>query len=533
MTGIFRASAIYRAGACVCGRAFGAFARAWRASRIRAAFDAVARVYQASGLKRFLDRAFGRPSSAFDSFYARLLGALGRVTLAIGRAYAHSIIYRAGIAIGRKIKPVWDASLLCRAISRAGMKGLLIIAMAMYLPLDYAARIYVGGIAASLWDEVFLVFAFLFVVFRRRDGRVALRVRATPLDTPILLFFSVFLMLTLINSPNMAVGIEGFRAVCQFCLWFFIATRLFETEKDLMLFAGAFAVMLTAVSLHGIYQYIIGAPIPSNWLTQTEMGVRTRVFSISGSPNIMGSLMILAFGATAGFIWHFKRPAARLIAAIAAGCACLGCLFTFSRGAWLGLGVAALLFLIMASRRLIPLLVAVAAGAAALVPSVANRISFLFTSDFTRASDLGGRGLRWEVGSELFQAHPWIGFGLGRFGGAVAANHQDIEGMTYFYLDNYYLKTLVEGGVIGLAAISLVFLVFLWQALKISYAARNKLGAPVLQGLACGVLGVLVHCFTENVLEVPYMNAYVFIVMAAVMAFGLFYTHTTSKTRRF
>ena len=40
----------------------------------------------------------------------------------------------------------------------------------------------------------------------------------------------------------------------------------------------------------------------------------------------------------------------------------------------------------------------------------------------------------------------------------------------------------------------------------------------------------MVHCFTENVLEVPYMNAYLFIMMAVVMAFGLFYSRGKSQS---
>ena len=46
-----------------------------------------------------------------------------------------------------------------------------------------------------------------------------------------------------------------------------------------------------------------------------------------------------------------------------------------------------------------------------------------------------------------------MGFGLGRFGGAVAMQNQVIEEsetFSYFYMDNYYLKTLVEMGYIGL-----------------------------------------------------------------------------------
>jgi hypothetical protein len=53
------------------------------------------------------------------------------------------------------------------------------------------------------------------------------------------------------------------------------------------------------VSLHGIYQYIIDVDVPSSWTTVTEMGVRTRVFSILNSPNIMVCFMVMTAPLTA------------------------------------------------------------------------------------------------------------------------------------------------------------------------------------------------------------------------------------------
>jgi hypothetical protein len=66
-------------------------------------------------------------------------------------------------------------------------------------------------------------------------------------------------------------------------------TRLIEEENDVYAFVFPFAALGTLVALHGIYQYIIDVDVPSSWTSVTEMGVRTRVFSILNSPNIMGS----------------------------------------------------------------------------------------------------------------------------------------------------------------------------------------------------------------------------------------------------
>ncbi|MBO5666987.1 MAG: O-antigen ligase family protein, partial [Firmicutes bacterium] len=158
------------------------------------------------------------------------------------------------------------------------------------------------------------------------------------------------------------------------------------------------------------------------------------------------------------------------------------------------------------------------------------------------------RTLRWETGLNLLhENNPWLGFGLGRFGGAVAMNNQVLdktEEFSYFYMDNYYLKTLVEMGYIGL-----IFFVILLVGLAIwgicaiyqsddRYVSGKDRGPadrtvdplfrnegnmkPLTVGIFSGLMGVLLHCYFENIFEEPYMMAYFWGLAAAVMYAGFF-----------
>ena len=106
--------------------------------------------------------------------------------------------------------------------------------------------------------------------------------------------------------------------------------------------------------------------------------------------------------------------------------------------------VAVLIFAVFIDRRLIALMAAGASTALLFVPSIANRISYLFTSDYVTASMAGGRMVRWATAKLLLsESNPLLGFGLGRFGGAVAMQNKILEEtdtFKYFYIDNYYLK---------------------------------------------------------------------------------------------
>ena len=117
---------------------------------------------------------------------------------------------------------------------------------------------------------------------------------------------------------------------------------------------------------------------------------------------------------------------------------------------------------------------------------------------------------------------------LGRFGGAVAMQNKVIEetkDFSYFYMDNYYLKTLVEMGYLGLAFfILLLFGLVLWSLRSIGRTGYTKGDRTRMLAVSmfAGMCGVLVHCYFENIFEVPYMMAYFWSMAAAVMYLGYF-----------
>ena len=55
-----------------------------------------------------------------------------------------------------------------------------------------------------------------------------------------------------------------------------------------------------------------------------------------------------------------------------------------------------------------------------------------------------------------------------------------------------------------------------FTGLRAAYRTKGTKWSAVTCALLGGMVGVLTHCFTENIFEVPYMNAY-FWGMAAVM----------------
>ena len=513
---------------CVLWRLFQQLRAFYHEGAIARFFRAFSESYPFSKTKDVWHRFVWAPMFAGEkpSAYVRFAQWWERLLKRVGAWVQASAVYRAGRAVGAPLGRFLGGGLVGRVCRFFGVRGFLILAVALYLPLDVFLRKYAPGFVASLWDEGLLMLSFCYLCWRRAADRAPRLSRVTALDGYIFFFVGVMFFLMCAVSPYMGVAIDGFRAVVQYIFWFFIMIRLIEDDHDFRILYVTLVAVAALIGLHGIYQFIVAAPMPASWVSQTEESVRTRVYSLTGSPNIMGSFLVMFAPMAAGIAYYSKQAWIRFAAMCAAGVMCLSILFTFSKGAWGGLVVAVLVFALYLDRRLIGLMAVGGAGALLFVPSIANRITYLFTADYAEASARAGRSVRWETGLQLLHDNnPFLGFGLGRFGGAVAMQNKLIEetdDFKYFYMDNYYLKTLVESGYLGLIAFIILLVgMILWCMRSIGRTRRTDVH-PLAVGMFAGMCGVLVHCYFENIFEVPYMMAYFWTLAAAILYLGYF-----------
>ncbi|MBR2521486.1 MAG: O-antigen ligase family protein [Oscillospiraceae bacterium] len=520
---------------CVIARFFRTLSCIWGSSVSKKPADRLSRLFSRSRLWAML---------------SGLLGSDGRWTGAsLLRRFLDSVnaaLWR----LGRLLLPVWNGCLpvrVLRAIRRSaavrgsvvlgevfcpGLRTTIIYLFALYLPIDWALRDVVSwSAAASVWDEAFLFLTALYTICDRMFSSRPRESVTTPLDGAIILFLGVGAALMTVISPRFYIAFQGYRATVQYLLWFFLLVRLFDNRNRVFALYRALIILAVLIALHGIYQFIAAVPIPSHWQTSTEVAVRTRVYSIFGSPNIMGSFMVMFAPMSAALAYSSKQLQFKLAAWACTGVMCFACLFTFSRGAWLGMGVAILIFSVLVDRKLL-LLMLIGEACAMCVPDVYNRIAFLFTEQFAEASAAGGRQARWAIGMKLLhEDHPFLGFGLGRYGGAVAMNNKVETRFQYYYLDNYYMRILVEMGYSGLGAYLLMMFSNVFTALRSIFRTfkTDRAAAVMCSGMLSGMAGVLVHCLYENIFEEPYMMAYFWAIAAMTVFFGFLEKNATTR----
>lgn len=389
----------------------------------------------------------------------------------------------------------------------------LLYLVMLYPVIAYATRHLVfGGRFASIWDEALMLLLAGAVFYRIVMCR---KIWKTTVVSHILVFFmmiSVFLLMA--ESPNFGIGVEGLRAVVQYMSWFFLVIQLIDDEKDVNILIGVGSVSAVLIALHAIYQYAAKVPMLGNWVDATEV-ITTRAYSILLSPNLLGAFFELFLPVSVAYIFAARTPFVKLLSFLSCVLLSLGLLFTFSRGAWLAAFVGIVFFLLMTYRKLlIPMMLSLTAFLFA-VPKLGDRIFRLFSTDYFFRSAKGGRIYRLEESLNIWSKSPLFGLGFGRFGGAVAMNHR----LSPFYTDNYYLKTLVETGIVGLTSFVALLASLVFFSVRSIRSVACKRMQIVLFGLLSGQIAVIAHNLTENIFESPALNTLFWLFSAIIIAY--------------
>ena len=324
--------------------------------------------------------------------------------------------------------------------------------------------------------------------------------RAEPLDIFVLCFMAAMLLGGLVSYG----GGQSVRAAAIYVvlmLGYYLVVGLLNTREKLLRAAALLCVSLLLVSLYGIYQNVSGN-ISAEWI-DTEMfdNIGGRVVSTFENPNMLGEYLILLLPIVAALFFGDRRLSTKpaSLAAFAAGCLCL--VYTWARGAWLGFLLAAVLFVLMWSRRSVGLLVAGVCVLPLAVPYLPANIVARFTSigDLTDTST-NYRVYIWRGSARMAADYALTGVGVGEqafnriypyysFAGIEKAPHSH----------NLFLQIFIELGVFGFILFIAMLICFLQSGFSLAKHGEDKAVRLVGCGAMCGVLAALLQGMTDYV----------------------------------
>jgi O-antigen ligase len=318
------------------------------------------------------------------------------------------------------------------------------------------------------------------------------------IDYSILLFF---VSMAVAAATSLFPG-DSLKYLVHYILAFVFITVIVSTvdsaEKlDLPVKLIAFGTFLT--SLYGIYQWkVIGVPVdPSTTDLQLNPDLGGRVYSTMGNANVYGQMLVLTIPFFAAIILN-EKSFLKKAAWLAMLAPVILILFkTGSRGAWVALAGAALVFVFFWNIKFIPVIIILGLVALPLLPTpIYNRILTIFSGDKSTSY----REMIYTSASYMLKDYWLTGVGLGPGVVSTIFERYKIFGLTKVAHSHVlYLQLWLEA---GLAAI-LTFLLMIFRMVRNAFEAMIKKKDPaannVMFAALSGIAGLLAIGLTDHV----------------------------------
>ena len=322
--------------------------------------------------------------------------------------------------------------------------------------------------------------------------------RHTPLDTPVAIF-SLILFISSVTSFSPVSSIKIFLVYFAFILGFYLTVNAVRTKKQLyalitsMLFAGAI------VAIYGIYQHIFGFAEGTTW-TDTEMfeDIETRVISTFGNPNVLGEYLLLLIPVAAGFVLSRPSKYNSVISLIVTALLSLCMVYTYSRGNWIGLIVAIILFFMFYDGRIIWLGVLFAFFIPMILPQ--NVIDRFLSVGNTKDTSTSYRVYIWMGSIAMLKDYWMSGIGLGSDAFNMIYPFYSYAGIVAPHAHNLYLHIMVENGILGMLGFVIIIITYYRMVIAtVVTKGKDKMLKAIITGLSAGLFGYLVQGMFDNV----------------------------------
>ena len=267
-----------------------------------------------------------------------------------------------------------------------------------------------------------------------------------------------------------------------------------SSGKQLLRIGGGLALGTLIGGGYGIFQeVVIGVGVNASF---TDMSANAdmpgRVYSFYENPNALALLLLLTLPVVVALVLSSQHWISRVLAAgvFLVGGVCLG--MTYGRASWVGLAVAAAVYVFLWNRKLLPFCVLAGIAALPLLPvSIFNRILSIFNLNDTSTSS---RFDLWAAGLQVIRRDPITGVGLG----ADAVRRmvkltQLYQGRASFvHCHNIYLQIWAEMGLLGLLSFLGAMLGMMKSAARAVRRSPNTPARHMAIGGTAAILGATV-----------------------------------------
>lgn len=398
--------------------------------------------------------------------------------------------------------------------------------------LPFAALPVNFGFKPTFLDLV-VVGLFVIWLFQRVSGKLG-RFITVSLTLPLLIFLALVLaafVAGLGHGPLTQTALRHFAEVLLSIILFFMVVDVVRDEERLSKFVRAILIAAFLGSLIAIVLYLLPDRTTMELLSRLNIfnypegpgvlrfirddpSLPQRATGTAIDPNVLGGLLIMTLALAVPQVFSerplFRRGWTVLIAATMG----LALLMTFSRGSFLGVGVALMGMALLRYRKL--LLVLIAIGLMMLVLPATQEYVLHF-SEGLQGEDLATqmRFGEYRDALTLISRYPVLGVGF--------LGSPDID--TYLGVASVYLMMASEIGLVGLGSFLLVMLTLFVSALRVRRGVRQH---PQIEAMWWGLHAALAGALVGGIFDHYFFNLD---FHHSVLFFWLFVALAASATR--
>ena len=361
------------------------------------------------------------------------------------------------------------------------------------------------------------------------------RLVLTPVHLLVCLYWGIATVATAFSSVR-EEAFSGWIKLTLYIVFFALSSIVLRSATLRSWVIGIFLHVALVVSVYGIRQEIFGAEQLATWNDPTsQLAQDTRVYSYLGNPNLLAGYLLtaVALSMAAFFVWRLWLPKILAATMVFANSACL--YFTDSRGGWIGMLAAILVFLLFLRlwwgaylprfwrKWLLPLvfggIAAFLITAVIFVEPLRLRVTSIFAGREDSSNNF--RMNVWAAVFEMIGDRPLIGIGPGN--DAFNAIYPLYQRPRFTALSAYsiFLEIIVETGFIGLSAFLWLLIVTYqhgYKTLNYLRESGSKQGFWLIAALAA-MAGMLAHGVVDTVWYRPQISSLWWLSMAIVASF--------------
>lgn len=335
-----------------------------------------------------------------------------------------------------------------------------------------------------------------------------------PVNKYIILFALVYLV-SIVMSVRPAASFGAGLVMGLFILFAIVLQNAVNTEKQFNAVIYGMIIAGVIVCAYGFYQYVFNIVGTTAWWDEDKFtSISMRVYSTLGNPNVLAEYLLLIIPFSAAAFFTQKSHAGRWLVLFAGGAMVLCMVLTMSRGGWLGLLVAAALFLVLLDRRFIILgMVGLIALYFVLPDSIISR--------FASIGDMSDTSTSYRVsiwmGALLMLKDYWycgIGPGAAAFNGVYPIYSYNAASAQHAH--NLYLQITCDTGVSGIV----VFVMFMFSYFRMLASAISRTREKAARMYQIAAMSSAAGFFVQALTDHAFYNYRVVLMFWTVVAIG-------------